>query len=311
MTHRILCRMSTPFTDRGDLDEAALRSSLERLVKLEVGVYLGNPGAGEGHALTNKEFERLYRVGVEVCKGKVPIHANPPEQPTARDTREQLQIAADAGVDLVNLYGPSGRHGYKPTDGELMAYFEDILSVIKHPIAIAPDPTTGYTAKAEIIAGMCEKYRQVKAINLGEVGEDYMIGIIDRVGDNVDVFVSSPGAFHAIQLGASGVLSAEANIIPKTCRRYIDLCATGKGASDEASEAYLQIKRFIRYVSKWGPSNARWLKMCMRALKLPGGKGGVREPYLMPSQTDIEQFASGLKKLGIPEIDESARLAGI
>jgi 4-hydroxy-tetrahydrodipicolinate synthase len=311
MAYRVFCRMATPFTERGELDEAALRILLQRLVQLDIGVTLGNPGAGEGHALTTPELGRIYRIGVEICHGKVPVHANPPEQPTARDTVDQLRIAAGAGVDLVNLYGPAGRHGYKPTDGELTEYFDTVLSSIKHPIAIAPDPTTGYTAKAEIVADMCEKYRHVKAVNLGEVGEDYLIGLMNRVGKVVDLHVSSPGAIGAIRLGASGVLSAEANIIPKTCRRYADLWAAGDGASAEAAQVYLQIRKFVQFVSRWGPSHARWLKLCMRALKFPGGQGGVREPYQLPPQTEIEKFSQGLLKLGIAEIDESAMAAGI
>lgn len=310
MAKTILCRSATPFTTAGELDENALRRYLQRLVDAKVGVYLGNPGCGEGHALTNEEFNCLYKIGVEVCRGKVPVYANPPEQPTARDTREQVRIAVDAGVELVNLYGPSGRHGYKPTDGELLAYFDDVLSAVRHPVALAPDPTTGYTAKAEIIAEVCEKYPQVQAVNLGDTGEDYLIALKDMLKRDVDLFVLSPSSLRALDLGAAGVLSAEANIIPNTCRGFLDSYEKDR-ASNDANIAYLHLRRFVRYVSQWGPSNVRWIKMCMKLLKLPGGEGGVREPYQLPPPEEIQKFASGLLKLGIPEIEEQARAAGL
>jgi hypothetical protein len=50
--------------------------------------------------------------------------------------------------------------------------------------------------------------------------------------------------------------------------------------------------------------------MAMRGLKLPGGEGGPRRPYLMPPEDEYQAFMDGLLKLGVPEIDEYARAAG-
>ena len=121
MSH-VFCSIATPFTPSGALDQAALRLSLQRMVDARIGVYLGGADAGEGHALTAEEAVTVYRIGVEVCRDQVPVRAHPPELPTARASREQLLAALDSGLDLVTLYGPAGRHGYKPTDAELMAY---------------------------------------------------------------------------------------------------------------------------------------------------------------------------------------------
>lgn len=305
----MLCRSATPFTVGGELDEAALRKHLLRLVDANLGVYLGNPGSGEGHALTHDELRRLYKIGVDVCKGRVPVHANPPEQPTARDTLEQMAIAIDAGVDLINLYGPAGRHGYKGTDDELLAYFDHVLSATSHAIALAPDPATGHTAKPEIVANICNRYLQIKAVNLGDTSEDYLLTLRGLLARPVDLCVVSPGALRALDIGAAGAVSAEANIIPKTCRRYLNSLESNS-ASAEATAVYLQLKKFSIYVSKWGPSNARWIKVCMKVLKLPGGEGGLREPYQLPTESEMRKFVAGLLKLDIPEIDELADLAG-
>ena len=48
----------------------------------------------------------------------------------------------------------------------------------------------------------------------------------------------------------------------------------------------------------------------MKAFKLPGGEGGVREPYRMPPDAEIKTFIEGLIKLGLPEIEEQARASG-
>ena len=51
--------------------------------------------------------------------------------------------------------------------------------------------------------------------------------------------------------------------------------------------------------------------MALKVFKLPGGEGGLRKPYLMPSEAEVERFTSGLLALGLAEIDELAEAAGL
>ena len=101
----ILCRNATTFNTAGELDEDAFRQYLHRLVDSKIGVYLASGGSGEGHALTHEELGRVYRIGVETCKGKVQVNGNPPDQHTARATLEHALYAVACGVEIVNLYG--------------------------------------------------------------------------------------------------------------------------------------------------------------------------------------------------------------
>lgn len=38
---------------------------------------------------------------------------------------------------------------------------------------------------------------------------------------------------------------------------------------------------------------------------------GLRKPYLMPGREELETFKDGLLRLGLPEIEELARAAGL
>ena len=51
--------------------------------------------------------------------------------------------------------------------------------------------------------------------------------------------------------------------------------------------------------------------MALKVFKLPGGEGGLRKPYLMPTDAEVERFTSGLLALGLAEIDELAGAAGL
>lgn len=305
----VICRNATTFTKTKELDEEAFRRSLQRFVDAGLGVYLASGGSGEGHALSWDELRRVYQIGVEVCKGKVPVNANPPEKHTARETIDHANLATEAGVDVVNVYGPSMLHGFKPTDGELTAYYDEVLKAIKHPVAVAPNPVIGYTPNPALIASICDRYSQVVAVNLSGLGNAYFIDLKDSLKRSVDIYHPVPGSLHALTLGATGLLSAEANIIPKTLRSYVDLYESGD--FDALGKVYEDFHRFNRYVAKWHSGSPRWLKMAMKLLKLPGGEGGVRLPYLLPPDDEVERFADGLLRLRVPEIDEMAKEAGL
>ena len=305
----VLCRTATTFSKTKDLDEEALRKFLQRFVDNKLGVYLGSGGSGEGHALSRDELRRVYTIGVEVCKGKVPVNANPPEQHTAQATCEHTMLAIEAGIEVVNVYGPDSRHGFRPTDAEFTAYFDEVLSAIKHPVALAPNPIIGYTPKPTLIAALCRKYPQVVAVNLSGLVDSYLIALKDMTNRNVEYYVDPPGSLNALNLGAAGFCDEGANIIPKTYRQYIDLYESKK--FDELSIVYAHIRRIREYNTEWRHSTPRWLKMAMKVLRLPGGEGGLRGPYRMPPDEELERFTHGLLRLRVPEIDEMARAAGL
>ena len=303
-----LCRTATTFGKDGALDEDAMARFLQRFVDAKLGIYLASAGSGESHAMTRAEIKRVYEIGVSLAKGKIQVNANPPEQHTARATREQTLLAIESGVEVVNVYGPASWHGFKPTDQEYFAYYDDVLRGIHHPIAIAPNPTIGYTPKPTAIAEVCRKYRQVAAVNLSGVDKDYFIELKDAMTrTDVELYVPFPDSFLMLELGATGMVSMEGNILPKTFRRYLDLCERRDAAG--AAALYADISRFIRFVRKWQSSTPRWLKMAMRVLGLPGGEGGLREPYRMPPDDEVRRFAEGLRALGIAELNEQLAAA--
>ena len=223
------------------------------------------------HALTWDELRRVYEIGVDHCGGKIPVCANPPEQHTARATREQTLHAIAAGVDIVNVYGPAAWHSYRPTDDELVAYFDEVVTGISHPLAIAPNPVIGYTPSPSLVARICDRHHQITAVNLAGTTETYFFRLMDSLRPGVDVYVPLAGSMATLKLGATGLLGAEANIIPRTFRRYLDLYAEGDAAA--LARVYAEIQRFSEFTKKWHSASPRWLKMAMKVLELPGGEG--------------------------------------
>ena len=306
----IVSRNSTTFTPTTkELDEDAYRRSLQRFVDSRIIVYVNSGGSGEANSLSWDELRRCYELAVEVCRPTLPVYANIPEVRSAAEAIKFAHLAIECDVDLVNFYGPAKLHGYVPTDAELTEYFHTVLSAIHFPTVLAPNPTQGYTPKPALIAEMANRYEQVKAINLvGLAGDEYFLEVRELLERDVDLAVPLAGSMNMFALGAQGLICNLSNIIPKTVRQYVDLWEAGE--VEAAGKVYADLQRFSRYGEKqW--TGARWQKMALRVLKLPGGEGGLRLPYLMPPDDEVQRFADGLLKLGIPEIDELAREAGL
>jgi dihydrodipicolinate synthase/N-acetylneuraminate lyase len=314
---KLACRTATTFSKDGAFDEDTFRRFLQRFVDAGIGIYLASAGTAESNAMTDEELRRMYRVGVEVCKGKVPVNANPPERPTVRETLKNIMIAIEEGVEMVNVYGPPGWHAYRPTNEEYIAFFDQLLPAVKHPIAFTPNPSLGYLPQPDVIIDLCLRYSHIVALNLSNQRDDHyfiacrekLIELKGKLGRTVEIHVPIKGSLTALLLGAAGLIGGDLNIIPKTGRLYLDLYESKK--YEEAALVYADIRRFIEYIAPWDKAHARYTKMAMRVLKIPGGEGGLRGPYVMPPESELEKFADGLLRLRIPEISELARAAGL
>src|SRR5262249_39158083 len=156
----------------------------------------------------------------------------------------------------------------------------------------------------------CNRHKQIMGVMLARVPDAYLMdlrGMVNRRLHYSFQFLTS--SMNALVMGADGLFSAEANIVPKTARRFIDLYEAKK--LEEIRDVFAHLTYFRRHVQKWAPAGGRWIKMAMRVLKLPGGEGGVRPPYMLPPEEEMQRFTDGLLKLRIPEIDEMAKAAGL
>ena len=291
----VMCMSATPFDDAGELDEPALRRHLRRLADAGLGVYLGSGGAGEGHALSTDELDRLYRIGAEVCRGVTPVFANPPESRTADEMLRKMRLAVAAGVDCVQIYAMDAGHGMRPTEREQEIYYRTLLDEIDHPVAISVHGYQGYLTPIALLRRLALDYPQLQVINVMVRPFDYFVELKDNLPDGIDYYTISYELVQGLALGAVGCLTAEPNLAPDLCAR-IPACFDA-GRIDEAGQANADLIRLGTLVNRWAPSTARWVKMGMRVLGL--GNGVLRPPYVMPDEEQQEQMRIGLERIGI------------
>lgn len=302
----LFCMAATPFHEDMSLDEPALRAHLRRLVVARNGIYLGSGGAGEGHVLTPRELRRIYEIGVDEAKGKVPIYANPRESRSAALMYEIAKEAVEADVDVVQIYQVDAGHGMIPTQREQDAYFTELLSAIDHPVAISIHLYAGYMATPEYLRQLCSRFEQICAINVMGPPNSYFMALRDELPERIKLYTSIINLVHVATLGASGALLAENNVIPNICQSIGD--AYQARDLEKLAQGTRTVQRFANVVSQWAPSTARWVKMAMKVLGL--GNGVLRPPYLLPPEEEQARMAAAFTALRIREAEGLEQPAG-
>jgi 4-hydroxy-tetrahydrodipicolinate synthase len=293
------CMSATPFNVDGSLDDGGLRAHLQRLVDARNGIYLGSPGAGEGQVLTVAEHRRIYDIGVEVAKGKVPVYANPRESRSAELVYEVVREAVAADVDAVQLYGLSPGQVMVPSARELEAYYRELLDVVDHPVVLSTSPVVPTPPSPDLVGRLCRDYDQIIAVNAMVHDSDLFVAFRDAVPAHLPLYGQHRGHMHWLVLGGSGAIFAENNVIPNLIREMLE--AFARGDLDRASEGSLLFHRYSHLTREWFPATARPTKMAMKVLGL--GNGVMRPPYLLPPDDDFERLSRGLEHLQIRELE--------
>jgi dihydrodipicolinate synthase/N-acetylneuraminate lyase len=295
-----VCHTPTLFSASGSVDEAAMQQHFERMIESGIAIGVGSPGAGEGQSLSDAEFGRVCSIAVDVAKHRVPIYALAREAPNARGIIDSARAAAEAGVDMVQIFPLQGGHGHIPTREEQAVYYHEIVESVPAPLALMLHGGAGYTSPVDLIAEICSD-NAISYLELHQVPLTYLQQIREAVSPSVRLGVGFVNAHAALALGASVVISAEANIIPRTCAAFMASYASGDMAG--LSDATVHIFSFARAVRPWGDLAARWIKMALRVLDLPGSTSTLRLPLLMPDGSAFAALSAAFERLGVREYE--------
>jgi 4-hydroxy-tetrahydrodipicolinate synthase len=265
----------TPFAADGSLDEAALRAHLRRLAAAGIGVYLGGSGSGEGYALDPSEARRVLEIGVEELRGRVPIRAMGVEPRSAREMVAYGRVAAEVGVDALQVYSLDVGHGNRPRPDELRGYLAEVLDGVTLPVVLSSHFSVGYALPVDLVAELVREHDAIVGVHCSHDDLTVLVALLDAVGDRVEVHVGGPmHALSCLALGGTGFLSSEGNLAPVLCVEIIDAYARRDFAAGQA--AYARLMRLHAGFRRLGGIAA--VKCALELLGLPGGT--VRRPRL-------------------------------
>ncbi len=289
--HGSITALVTPFKN-GKVDE----STLIKLVRRQIAE--GSDGlvpvgtTGESPTLSHKEHERVIQIVVEAADREVPVIAGTGSNSTEEAislTRFAKKAGADASLSVIPYYN-------KPTQEGLFRHFAAIARAVNIPIILYNIPSrSGCSLTPETVA------RLSKISNI--VGIKEATGSMDQTSHilslcNLTVLSGDDSlTLPLMALGAKGVISVIANVVPGEVARMVDEFAAGN--IRKAGEIHTALFPLCRAL--FIETNPIPVKRAMALLGLCGGE--LRLP-LCPMRPENEKIlirvlkAYGLKLKG-------------
>ncbi|MBA7685057.1 putative 2-dehydro-3-deoxy-D-pentonate aldolase YjhH [subsurface metagenome] len=286
----VYCVLSTPFKEDESLDEARLRSHIDRVIEGGVDGVIISGSTGEFASLSEEERERLIKIGTEHVNGRVPVVVGS-MAPSTRETIRWSKFAEDlgaAGLLVVNPYYGS------ITDEALYQHYKAVAEAVNIPVMPYNNTdASGNDLKPEIINRLVDegKIAYVKAC----VDSRRMQIIIGHCGDRITLFVGVDDLlFQCFTLGGVGCVSGGSNVVPGVVKRLYNLIVKEKNieAARELWYKYAPLAALFEAPRVWIPN----IKAGCEVIGDPIGP--PRRPLLPASDEVKEEIRRLLKNLG-------------
>jgi 4-hydroxy-tetrahydrodipicolinate synthase len=216
----------TPMTEQEEIDWDAFGNLIEWQIEEGTdGLVLGG-STGEGAVLTSAEKLALFKRGLEIARGRVPIFVGSggnSTKPSLELTREAKALGASGALIVTPYYNRPGETG-------CLAHYS-MLAKADLPLILYYNPArTAVKLSPDGIARICE-IPQVVAVKDASGDLSFSIQLMQKVekpifsGDDVL-------AFPHLSIGFKGVISIVGNIIPHQWGNFV---------RDPTCEAFFQL----------------------------------------------------------------------
>jgi 4-hydroxy-tetrahydrodipicolinate synthase len=219
----------TPFTNAGEIDEAALRRFVAWQVEEGINYIVPCGSTGEAATMTADEQRRVVQITVEVVDGRIPVVAGAGSNDTARALANS-RMMRDAGATHLLHVSPAYN---KPPQRGIIAHFRALADTVDIPIVVYNVPgRTGSNVTAETTLELAELPNIVAVKeasgNLAQISQ-----ILRHRPHNFSVLSGDDGLTLAVMVaGGDGVTSVTSNATPALVAQ---LCAAARrGDYDDA-----------------------------------------------------------------------------
>jgi len=275
--------MVTPFTDKEEIDVEGMRSNIAYLEKGGVAGLVPCGSTGESATLSFDEHKKLVEITVDAAS--VPVIAGTGSNNTA-EAVELTRYAQDAGADAALLIVP---YYNKPMKSGLIKHFSAIAQACEIPLILYNIPgRTGINMDPETISTLAHEYSNVAGVKEASANFTQISNIIEITrGLEFSVISGDDGlTLPMMALGATGVISVTADILPKQMGRLAQLCLEGNFA--KARDVHYQLAPLFKAL--FIETNPIPIKKACDLLGLAGG------PLRLPLTTMAEPNVVKLKE---------------
>ena len=280
----------TPFTAAGEIDEPALRKTIERQV--EGGVHFVVPcgTTGETPTLSRDERDLVVRTAVDVCRGKISVLAGV----GGYDTMEVAEIAAH--TETLGVQGILSVTPYynKPTQEGLFQHYKAIASHTKLPIIVYNVPSrTGCNVEPRTLARL-SAIENIVGVKEASGNMTQQCEVCRLVPSNFTVLSGDDAmALPLMAVGGRGVISVASNVVPGRMAKMVNAALAGDFAAARAEHTALLNFMNVNFVE----SNPIPVKAAMAMLGLC--EEVYRLPMVPPSDASRAKVRQALVELGL------------
>jgi 4-hydroxy-tetrahydrodipicolinate synthase len=285
-----LVAIATPFKD-DVLDENGLRQNLRFLIRNGSHGIVPCATTGESPSLSDEEYERIIKITVEETAGKLPIIAGAGTNSTAK-TIKLMHRAQDFGATALLVVTP---YYNKPPAEGLFRHYQAVSAESNLPIVIYNVPgRTGTNILPKTVARLARECKNIVAIKEASGNLEQITELALLRPENFAILSGDDSlTFPMLAIGAQGVISVCANILP---REVSQMCERFFAGDIEAARA-LHLKMFPVMKALFIESNPIPLKKAMELMGMAAGN--PRLPLAEMSPDNARLLKEKLVEYGI------------
>jgi len=280
----------TPFTERGEVDYAALRALVEWQIAEGIDFLVPCGSTGEAQTLEDAERERVVAIVVETAAGRVPVMAGASSNDTSRavaEARRMCRVGADYILTATPYYN-------KPGQGGLHRHSSAVADASPKPICLYNVPgRTAVNLQPEVTLQLAE---HPNVMGIKEASGD-LAQIMHILQGRPNVFSVLSGddwlTLAVIAAGGDGLVSVASNELPGQMRAMVALLLAGE--FERAREWHYRLLPLME--ANFLESNPAPVKA---ALALAGRiSNELRLPLVPVTEKTRATLTDVLKKLGV------------
>lgn len=207
----IVPALITPMSENEEVDEAGLRTLVDRLIDAGVhGLFVLGTN-GEFIALSEAEKLRVARIAVDQARSRVPVIAGTGAYAT-RDVIALNRKMEDVGVDAVSVITP---YFNGATQQELFTHYERIAHGTSLPVMLYTIPAkAGVTLNVDTVRRLAE-IPNIRGIKDSGGDFDRLLQLINLRRDDFAVFTGTDSMIlWTLIAGGDGAVAATTNAVP-------------------------------------------------------------------------------------------------
>lgn len=260
----------TPFRN-SKIDEEALQKLIDHQFQNGVQGIVPCGTTGESPTLDYSEHERVIQLAVEFSRGRGTVMAGT----GSNSTREAIQLTQEAeaaGANAALLVAP---YYNKPTPEGLFRHFKAVADNTSLPIMLYSIPgRCGIEIGVDVVARLVEACPNIKAIKEAGGNADRVTVLRDLIGPEFEILSGDDSlTLPFMSVGAVGVVSVAANLIPREMSHLVQAALQGKW--DEAQKVH----------ARFAPLFSAFLKLSTNPIPIKAAmalKGMIQNELRLP-----------------------------